>query len=158
VRGLLWVVTARPISSTIVVGSVAAAATSGALLAIGRRLGSALLPFAFVGAVPLHQATSVAPTAVVVIGLVLHLATIFVWSAIALFFARVGARRGVAAAIVSVMQFTLSWIVASSTGRGLSSALVLGDRVVYAVVLACALVVGMRFAFLRREMHDERYV
>jgi hypothetical protein len=39
-----------------------------------------------------------------------------------------------------------SWIVTLSTGAGVASVLQLGDRIVFALVYALALVVGMRFA------------
>jgi hypothetical protein len=80
-------------------------------------------------------------------GLVLHAAAIFVWSLICVQLARAFSRRDVAAGVVAASQFIFSWIIAWSSGSGLASVLVLGDRIVYAVVLAGALVVGMRFAF-----------
>jgi hypothetical protein len=51
------------------------------------------------------------------------------------------------AVLIASGQFILSWIIASSSGSGLATVLALGDRLVVAVVLAIALVVGMRFAF-----------
>jgi len=94
----------------------------------------------------------------VVTGLVLHAAAIFLWSLICLQLARGFARRDIAAGLVAACQFTLSWIIASSSGSGLASVLALGDRIVYAVVLAGALVVGMRFAFSQRVTHDRSVV
>jgi len=44
------------------------------------------------------------------------------------------------------------------SGSGLATVLALGDRIVYAVVLAGALVVGMRFAFPHVVTHDRRVV
>ena len=55
-------------------------------------------------------------------------------------------------------QFTLSWIIAWSSGSGLASVLALGDRIVYALVLAGALVVGMRFAFPSQYKAADRFV
>jgi hypothetical protein len=144
---LLWVVSARPISPAIVVGGVAVAATTGALVAVGHRLGSTGLPFASIAAVPFHQASVTSAARMVATGLVLHAAAIFVWSLICVQLARAFSRRDVAAGVVAASQFIFSWIIAWSSGSGLASVLVLGDRIVYAVVLAGALVVGMRFAF-----------
>ena len=155
---MLWVVSARPITPAIVVGGVAAAATTGALVAVGHRLGSIALPFTSIGAVLLHESASAPATYMVVTGLVLHAAAIFLWSLICLQLARGFARRDIAAGLVAACQFTLSWIIASSSGSGLASVLALGDRIVYAVVLAGALVVGMRFAFSQRVTHDRSVV
>ena len=143
---LLWVVPARPISPTVVVGSVAAAATTGALVAIGHRLGSMGLPFAAIGAVVLGRTATASAAGMVLTGLVLHALAIFLWSALGVQLARTFLRRDVAAGIVAASQFTLSWIIAWSTGAGLAGVLALGDRLVYVVVFAVALIVGMRFA------------
>ena len=144
---LLWGVQERSYSPTLVAGCLAAAATTGALLAMGRRLGSVRILFAAIGTVLLRTPIAITIGAALT-GLVLHLAGAFVWSALAVRLARGFRRRLLAAGLTATTQFTVSWIVAWWTGRGLSSVLALGDRLVYAVVLACALVVGMRFAFL----------
>jgi len=89
---------------------------------------------------------------------VLHAAAIFVWSVICIQLARAFTRRDVAAGVVAVSQFIFSWIIAWSSGSGLASVLVLGDRIVYAVVLAGALVVGMRFAFPPMHKTQDRFV
>ena len=158
VADLLWVVSARRITPTVVVGGVAVAATTGALVAVGHRLGSMGLPFASITAVLSHQAIVASATGLVLTGLLLHAAATFVWSLICVQLARVFARREVAAGLVAVSQFTLSWIIAWSTGSGLASVLALGDRIVYAVVLAGALAVGMRFAFLPPHATRDRFV
>jgi len=137
----------RSYSPTIVAGCFAAAATTGALLAIGRRIGNAGLPFAAIGSVPFQRLQIGFTTQSVVTGLVFHVIGVFVWSALAVRLARAFERWFLAAGLTATTQFTVSWIVAWWTGRGLSSVLALGDRLVYAVVLACALVAGMRFAF-----------
>ena len=138
---------ARPITPTVVVGGVAVAATTGALVAVGHRLGSTGLPFASIAAVVFHQAAILSATGMIVTGLVLHVVATFAWSVTGVQLARAFARRDIAAGLVAVSQFTLSWIIAWSSGSGLASVLALGDRIVYAVVLAGALAVGMRFAF-----------
>jgi hypothetical protein len=144
---LLWVVQARPISPTVVVGSVAAAATTGALVAMGHRLGSVGLPFAAIGAVLFHPTASLSSARMVAAGLLLHAVAIFIWSAVCVKLAAVFSRRDLTAGVTAVSQFVLSWAIAWSTGNGLATALALGDRLVYTMVLAIALVVGMRFAF-----------
>jgi hypothetical protein len=116
-------------------------------VAVGHRLGSIALPFTSIAAVLLQRSADAPATYLVVTGLVLHAVVIFLWSLICLQLARGFARRVFAACLVAACQFTLSWIIARSNGTGLASVLALGDRVVYAVVLAGALVVGMRFAF-----------
>jgi len=157
-RGLLWVVPERSSSPVAAVGSVAVAATSGALIAIGHRLGSAALPFAAVGAALLRGPASATDTRVVFAGVVVHVVTVLVWTLICVEIARVFALGAFAGVVVAASQFILSYFVARSTGGGLASALALGDRIVYAVVLAGALVVGMRFAFVRgvTSVHAQR--
>lgn len=154
---LLWIVS-RSITPTVVVGGVAVAATTGALVAVGHRLGSTGLPFASIAAVPLHQAALTSPGGMVATGLVLHAVAIFVWSLICVQLARALTRRDVAAGVVAAGQFALSWIIAWSSGTGLASVLALGDRIVYAVVLAGALVVGIRFAFPAPHKTHDRFV
>jgi len=106
------------------------------------------MPFAAIGSIPFQRPQLGFPVWMILTGLVLHLLDVFVWSALSVRLAHAFRRRFLAAGLAATMQFTVSWIVAWWTGRGLSSVLSLGDRLVYAVVLACALVVGMRFAFL----------
>jgi hypothetical protein len=150
---LLWVVRAQPISPGVLVGSVAAAATTGALIAMGHRLGGATIPFAAIGALMFPRSPSGA--LVVLAGVVLHFVTMFLWGVAFVWLTeRLMRRDAVAAAIVAAGNFVASWIVAWTTTRGLSSVLSLGDRIALAVVLAGTLVVGMRFAFHSREMHD----
>ena len=155
---LLWVVSARPITPTVVVGGVAVAATTGALVGVGHRLGSTGLPFASIAAVPFHQAAVASSARMVATGLVLHAVAILVWTLVCVLLARAFARRDVAAGVVAVSQFTLSWIIAWSSGTGLASVLALGDRIVYAVVLAGALVVGMWFALPAPRESRDRFV
>ena len=142
----------QPTSAGIVVGSVACAATTGALIAIGHRLGSAGIPFAAISAVLVHRTASAGAVGLVFTGLILHALVIFVWSASFVWLVR-RLRWGaiVAACLVGVAALGISWVIAWSTGGGLSSVLPLGDRLVYGVVLAIALMVGMRFAFFPRQ-------
>lgn len=135
------------ISSNIVVGSVAAGATTGALMAAGHRAGSVRLPFAAIGAVLFHRAPSATAFGLVMAGLVLHIAMTFAWSAVFAWIVQWEARRDLIAACgVAIAQLAVSWAVASLTGTGLASVLPLGDRIVVALVMGGALVAGMRFA------------
>ena len=145
---LLCEVPAQSVPRAFFVGGVAASATSGALVAVGHRAGGAGLPFAAIGALLLHRTPSNGAVALVLVGVVTHVAMMFVWSlAFVLIVQR--ARYGVirAALGVAAAQFVASWVAAWSTGEGLASVLPLGDRLVLAVVLVMALAVGMRVGF-----------
>ncbi|MEO7084691.1 MAG: hypothetical protein ABI442_10150 [Gemmatimonadaceae bacterium] len=138
---------ARATTASVFIGSVAAAATTGALIGVGRRAGSAGLPFAATAAVLSHRTPSAAVLGLVFVGLVLHVALTFAWAAAFTWLAEGPVRRDVVAACtVSLAQFAVSWVVAGVTGAGVASVIPLGDRIVLAVVMAGSLVVGMRFA------------
>ncbi len=129
-------------------GSVAAAATTGALVAMGHRFGSVALPFAAIGAPLFHRTVTAADPRLVLAGLVFHVTIAFAWSVVFVFLVRRMRWRDVVAAIaVGAAQLLASWLVTSLTGSGLSSVLQLGDRLVLALVYAFALLVGLRFAF-----------
>lgn len=133
-------------SPTVAVGGVAAGATTGALIAIGHRLGSVGLPFAAIGAIVQPRESTLGATASVSIGLLVHVAVVFAWSAIFVWFVARFAHAIRGALLVAIAEFLVSGFIASATSSGLASVLPLGDRLVYAVVLAAALVLGMRFA------------
>src|SRR3982751_300832 len=95
---LLWGVQERSYSPTIVAGCLAAAATTGALLARGRRIGSVRVVFAAIGSVPLRMPIAITVGAALT-GLVLHLAGAFVWSALAVRLAHGFRRRLLAAGL-----------------------------------------------------------
>jgi hypothetical protein len=132
----------RPYSPTTVVGAIAAAATAGALIAMGHRAGGAGSVFAAIASVLGRSGGNV------FVGVVVHTALIFVWSAICVWLATRLRSQLFAAAVVAIANFLLATLVASSSGRGLASELTLGDRLIYAVVLTASLIVGMRYAFL----------
>jgi hypothetical protein len=140
-------------SPTVVVGAIAAAATTGALVAIGHRLGHAGAPFAAMATV---LARGVATDRVngdglaglVIGGVLLHVAATFLWCAVCVNLAKRLRSQVLAALIVVVANFLVSGLVVSLTGRGMASELTLGDRVIYATVLTASLIVGMRYAFL----------
>jgi hypothetical protein len=149
-RRLLWDVAftrLRAASATIFVGSIAAAATTGALLAIGHRMGGASLPFAATGATLLRQTVSGASAGLVLAGFALHVALVFAWSALCVWLVRAhGWRPMLAAFAVALAAHVASWLAAWSTGYGVASVVALGDRIVLAAVFALALVAGIRLA------------
>lgn len=129
------------------VGSLATAATTGALLAFGRRLGGATLPFAAIGAAVARETPSATSPGLVAMGIALHVAATFAWSAAFLWLASARGVRPMAAAFaIAVAAHVVSWVVAWSTGGGIASVLVLGDRLVLAMVFGITLVAGIRLA------------
>jgi hypothetical protein len=139
-------------SQTTVVGAIAAAATTGALVAIGHRMGHTGAPFAAIAravirASPQIRGVGDSGASMVVTGVLLHTLATFIWSALCVELAVRLRSQSLAALIVSVGNFFVSGLVASM-GRGLASELTLGDRVIYAIVLTASLIVGMRYAFL----------
>lgn len=147
-RRLLCFVSTHPTFSGVATGSVAAAATTGALVAMGHRLGSIALPFAAIGAVLFRRTVTAESAVLVFTGLVLHVTIVFLWSVVFVFLVRRAQWSDVLAAIVIAGgALVTSRFVTSFTGAGIASVLQLGDQLVLAVVYALALVVGMRFAF-----------
>jgi hypothetical protein len=147
-RRLLCLVSTHPTSLGVATGSVAAAATTGALVAMGHRLGSVALPFAAIGAVLFRRTVTVESPSLVFTGLVLHVTIVFLWSVVFVFLVRRAQWSDVLAAItIAAGALVTSRFVTSFTGAGVASVLQLGDQLVLAVVYALALVVGMRFAF-----------
>lgn len=137
--------------SLLFLGLVVAAATTGALVAIGYRLGSLGLPFAAIAASLLRRTATSSDPSLITIGVGLHILLMFCWSS--LYAALVRGRPwntrillGVAV-VVAVLSHTASWVVARTTGNGLASVLPLGDRIIFGAVFAGALAVGIRFAF-----------
>jgi hypothetical protein len=140
-------VRAPTIPASVFIGSIAAAATTGALIGIGRRAGNAGFPFAATAAVLFHRMPSSAAIGLVFVGLVLHVVLSFAWAAAFLWLAGGPVRRDViAAGTIALAQFAFGWVVAAITGSGIASVIPLGDRIVLGLVMAGALVTGMRFA------------
>ena len=140
-------------------GGLAASASTGALIAIGRRLGSVRLPFAAIGATLAHTTITGTATPLVIVGFVGHVLLSFVWAIAFVALVTRGWRLAAAGIVIGCAEFALSWITASVTGSGLASVVPLGDRVVVAMVIAVSLVVGIRVAvgqdaFDSRAMHD----
>ena len=138
-------VRAQPFSDTIVVGAIAASATTGALLAMGHRAGRALTPFAAIGAVPFHQ-TDIGFAGLVLAGALLHVIGMFVWAFVFVWLAERTKQPVVTAIVVAAVNFLMSWLFTWATGRGIGTVLPFGDRVLFAVILAGAYVAGMRYA------------
>lgn len=139
----------RPLSQSpaVIVGTLVTAAATGALVAMGHRAGHIAIPFAAIGAVPLQRTSESGVVGLVFVGFVFHVAVTFVWSALYVWFAQRSRRRAIIAVGFAAANFFCSWIVTWSTARGVGSVLPLGDRLVYAIVFAIALMVGMRYAF-----------
>jgi hypothetical protein len=136
----------RVVSPAVVAGGLAASATVGALIAMGRRLGNMWLPFAAVGAALAHRTVSSEAAGLVVLGLALHVLLSFVWAMVFVSLVTRGWRQASAGAVIGISEIALSWIVSLLTGNGLASVLPLGDRLELAVVSAASLVVGLRLA------------
>lgn len=135
----------QPSSFRAVVAGIVAAATTGALIAMGYRTGSITLPFAEMGAVALRRTANGHVASTVLAGLAVHVTAMFIWTLV--FVSLADRLNGVLAALlVGAANFAVSWVVARLTGAGLASALALGDRITFAVILMLALVVGMRYA------------
>jgi len=144
-------------ATTIVVtiATLAASATTGALIAMGHRVGGASLPFAAIASVLLGRELGAGTTRLVVAGVLLHLIATFVWTAVFVWLLRSWSGLDVLAAlVVGAAELTFSWSVAHVTGAGIATLLPLGDRVVLAVILSASLVLGIRFAFSRSETRD----
>ena len=137
----------RPIASGVIVGGITSAATTGALIAIGRRLGSAGIPFAAISAALFHRTAAGGEAGLVFAGIVLHVTVMFGLAFVCVWLVeRLELARLTAAVLVALGELALSWLVAWSQGAGMATILPLGDRLVLAVVTVLALVVGMRFA------------
>ena len=67
-------------SPVVAVAGVTVASTTGALVAMGHRAGSAGLPFASISAFVLHRTVTADAVGLVFVGLVLHMLAMFVWS------------------------------------------------------------------------------
>jgi len=137
----------------VIAGALAASATTGALVAMGRRLGSAGLAFDAIGRSFTGGPRSIigVSAAAVIVGIVIHFTIAIFWSIVgARLTLRWRGRMLLASLAATVAWFSTSWVFARLTGRGLSTLLLLGDHIVLALVFVLALVVGMRFAFSMR--------
>lgn len=137
-------------SPVVAVGGVTTAATTGALIAMGHRAGSAGLPFAAISALVFHRTATAGAIGLVFTGFVLHAAAVFVWSYIFVWLVEHAVHQEIVTGVlVAAGQFIVSGIATWATGQGTASILPLGDRLVFAAILATSLVVGIRLAFPR---------
>lgn len=128
-------------------GLFVVAATTGALIAMGRRVGGVGLPFAAIAAPVLRRTTTTSDLSLVTAGVMLHVLITLFWSAVFVRLVRGGWRSTVAALVVAIAAHGATWLAAWVSGKGLASVLPLGDRIVLGVIFAGALVVGIRLAF-----------
>lgn len=133
-------------------GIIAAAATGGALLGFGIRAGMPSRPFNGIATLVLgDQARGVwgYVGTITVTGIVLHVAITVGWGV--LFAALAGRRHGWQVTALAMVVSAVAWVVSRTivlrqVGAGMSSVLGSGQLAVLHVVLAVALVLGMRFA------------
>jgi len=139
------------VRSGLEIGLVASASTTGALLAMGHRLGSASLPLRSIGAVfGLSQlgGSWAEAAASFLVGLCVHVALVLIGGVLFQYLRfYLKGRSLVSGVAVGVVSFALTWSIAMITGRGPGAVLPLGDRIVLAIVLGGSLLIGMRFAF-----------
>jgi hypothetical protein len=131
-------------------GSVAAATTAGALVAFGIRLQTPARAFNVIaGHVVGARADGVwgFVAGVTPWGVIVHAVVLLGWGFLFAALVHLTRLRPVAAALlVSVVALAATWLAAWSTGRGLATEVPLGDILVQHLLLAIALVVGMRLA------------
>jgi hypothetical protein len=141
----------RFVAPTVVAGGLAASATTGALIAIGRRLGSIWVPFAAIGATLAHGTISSGATGLVIMGLVIHVVMSFVWAIVFVSLVTRNWRRWSAGVVTGCGELLVSWAVARATGDGLASLLAIGDRLVLAIVSVASLIIALRAAEDKRQ-------
>lgn len=132
-------------------GIFAATATSGALLAIGSRASTAARPFNMIGGhlVGLQRADAFGfVPSVTIPGIALHFILVTMAAvAVAAVARRRWAPDWVAALVVSALGALVSIGIARRDGPSLARLLAIGDLLVFYLLLAATLVIGIRFAF-----------
>jgi hypothetical protein len=149
---LLNSVRPTPFRRALVVGSIAASATAGALVGFGLRQGTPLRPFNAVARLLLGARADGVwgfDPVVTLVGALLHVTVMLAWGFLCVGLA--GTRRGIAAfaAAVGVTLAALAvdlLVVERGLHAGLSGVLSSGQVVVLHLVLLVALALGMRFA------------
>ena len=136
----------RFVAPTVVAGGLAASATTGALIAIGRRLGSIWLPFAAIGATLAHRTISGGASGLVVVGLVIHVVMSFLWAVVFVGLVTRQWRWWGAGIVTGCAELLVSWAVARVTGGGLASLLAVGDRLVLTIASVGSFVVALWLA------------
>ena len=149
-----FLITVRPtpLRRALVVGTIAASATAGALVGFGLRQGTPLRPFNAVARLLLGARADGVwgfDPVVTLIGVLLHVTVILAWGFLCVGIA--GARRGVPA-FATAVGVTLAalavdlLVVERGLHAGLSGVLSSGQVVALHLVLLVALALGMRFA------------
>jgi len=141
-----------PLRRALVVGTIAASATAGALVGFGLRQGTPLRPFNAVARLLLGARADGVwgfDPIVTLIGVLLHVTVILAWGFLCVGLA--GARRG-APAFATAVGVTLAalavdlFVIERGLHAGLSGVLSPGQVVALHLVLLVALALGMRFA------------
>lgn len=132
-------------------GAVTAAATVGALIAIGHRIGRAALPLGTIGAFVAGRHAFLfgdpATTRDLLVGTVVQVGICIAWAVLTAWLVLDRrARLGWTVLAVAVADFVMSWIFARATGNGLATVVPLGFRIDLAVVLGASLFAGIRLA------------
>lgn len=136
----------------LITGIIAASATGGALLGFGIRAGTPSRPFNGIATLVLgDRARGVwgYVSTITITGILLHVVIMAAWGMV--FVSLAARRRGWQVPAIAVGVSGLAWLVGRlvvlrQMGAGMSSVLGTGHLVVLHVVLAVALVLGMRFA------------
>lgn len=137
--------------SGLTAGAIAAAATLGALLAVGHKIGRAVLPLgtvgAFIGGRHGFFFGDPSTTRDVLLGVFVQMVICALWGVVAAWFVlERRARVWWTACGIAVADFFRSWLVARASGGGLATVVPLGHRLELALVLGVALVAGIRLA------------
>lgn len=131
-------------------GILAAVATSGALIAIGSRTSTAARPFNMIAAhvVGAHRADAFGFVPVVTIaGIALHIVLIMLAGiAVAVVARRRLAPPWIPAVTVTLITALVSIGIARRGGSSLARLLAVGDLLLFYVILAASLTLGIRFA------------
>jgi hypothetical protein len=136
-------------------GLLAATATSGALIAIGSRAATVARPFnEIAGHLLGAQRSDVLGfvPAVTITGIAWHVLMVTLAGLITAFIARRGILPPwVAATALATLSALISVGIARRSGSSLARVLPIGDLVLFYIVLALSLTIGMRLAFFERE-------
>jgi presenilin-like A22 family membrane protease len=142
-------------------GIIAATATAGALIAIGSRASTAARPFNVIAGHLLGARTEGVygfVSSVTVPGVILH---VVLTAAMGVAVAYVARRRfmptWLAATITATLAALVSVGIARRGGSSLARLLAVGDLLVFYVILAASLALGIRFAFSDRATDRRRH-
>ena len=135
-------------------GLIAATATSGALVAIGSRTGTLARPFNAIAGhlLGVSRADAIGFVAGVTIpGVIVHVALTVLAGVVVSFLVRRGIAAGwLAASVIAMLGVLVSIGIARRGGSSLARVLPLGDLLLFYLLLALSLAVGIRLAFFER--------